>query len=237
MNNNFQAQDVLPNSYATKLNDPKENCAALNTGIKVNLETNLRSDACLEDERTLQSVNASDYMLSNFRACDCNLGEIQGRASDNYGVTIKDGYGISGCTVDGDSKLRVGDFKSRPKCSQLLFTRPYATVPYMGRGSGNADVESMLKSSKQVHGVGHVSTKENEERTFNNHMTPLVKNLADNIQNPMNLVEEVNDPKWVHGGVPTRQIVKDLDYFARSKDTEEHKDYVMGKKAYMHYCL
>ena len=49
MNNNFQAQDVLPNSYATKLNDPKENCAALNTGIKVNLETNLRSDACLED--------------------------------------------------------------------------------------------------------------------------------------------------------------------------------------------
>ena len=53
----------------------------------------------------------------------------------------------------------------------------------------------------------------------------------------MNLVEEVNDAKWVRGGVPTRQIVKDLDYFERSTDGNDVKDYVLGKKQYMSQCL
>ena len=53
----------------------------------------------------------------------------------------------------------------------------------------------------------------------------------------MNLVEEVNDDSWVRGGAPTRQIVKDLDYLQRSKDLQEHKDYIKSKKAYVHKCL
>ena len=39
----------------------------------------------------------------------------------------------------------------------------------------------------------HVSKAENQQRSLDNHLTPLTKNLVDNIQNPVNLVEEVND--------------------------------------------
>ena len=49
----------------------------------------------------------------------------------------------------------------------------------------------------------------------------------------MNLVEEVSDEAWVRGGVPSRQIVKDLDYYYRSKDEKKYKDYIMSKKAYV----
>ena len=51
------------------------------------------------------------------------------------------------------------------------------------------------------------------------------------------LVEEFNDPEWVRGGTPTRQIVKDLDYLQRGRDSDENKEYIKGKKAYVHKCL
>ena len=37
-----------------------------------------------------------------------------------------------------------------------------------------------------------------------NNIHPLVKNIKTTIQNPKNLIEEVNDPLWVHGGFSTR---------------------------------
>ena len=83
----------------------------------------------------------------------------------------------------------------------------------------------------------NVSKPENQKRSLDNHLTPLTKNLLDNVQNPVNLVEEVSDDRWVRGGVPSRQIVKDLDYFYRSKDEQKYKDYIMGKKAYMQHVL
>jgi len=232
-----QEQLILPNTYSTNMANAA-NCSNLSScAAPVHIETNLHSDSCLENERNKQSVQMGDYMVSNFRNCDCNVEQVLNNATQNRGLLVQDGYGVSGCNVDSDTQLRVGEVESRPKPCQQLFTRPYATVPYMGRGSGNSDVESFLKSGKQTYQQGHVSKEANQVRTFNNTLTPLVPNLEQQIQNPMNLVEEVNDAAWVRGGTPTRQIVKDLDYYERSKDNEEIKDYVLGKKQYMKYCV
>ena len=63
------------------------------------------------------------------------------------------------------------------------------------------EVEGQVVTGGELRQRDHwVSLDEQQERTYNNHVTPLVKNLADNIQNPMNLVEEVNDDSWVRGG-------------------------------------
>ena len=101
----------------------------------------------------------------------------------------------------------------------------------------NSEVESFLRSGKQTFQQGTVSLLENQVKTYNNNIVPLVDNLVQQVQNPINLVEEVNDPKWVRGGVPTRQIVKDLDYYERSCDSGDIKDYVLAKKKYMSDCL
>ena len=227
---------VLPPSYSSQVDNLK-NCSEMECAAPVHTESNLTADNCLQKERTRQSVQTSDYMLSNYRNCDCEIDTVLSNATQNRGLLVQDGYGINGCTVDGDSRLRIGNVESRPKPCQQLFTRPYATVPYMGRGSGNSEVESFLKSSKQTHQQGSVSTLENQVRTYNNHVTPLVENLQQQVQNTINLIPYDNDKTWVRGGIPSRQIVKDLDYMERSNDSAEIKDYVLGKKEYMRQCL
>lgn len=224
---------LQPGSYNTKVNE-KTNCTDLVDNLAVHDLTGLNDDKCFQTETTEQSISASDYMLTNFHSCDKNFSNVLTRSTENQGIVISDGYDINKKSVAESSKLRVGEYKSRPKHTQQLFTRPYLGVPYMGRGSGNVAVESVLLSSAITNRNHSVSSKENQERTLNNSLVPLVKNLNDNVQNPSNLVEEKVDPKWIRGGVPSRQIVKDLDYFARSGDKQEHKDYLMEKKAYIH---
>lgn len=228
---------VLYTEYNSSVN-PTNNCGNLKGDIRLHNQTSLIDDTCLQSERQHQSVEASDYMVSNFYSCDRSLVDVLNKANNNKGVILKDGYGPSGNVINDNSKIRIGDVKSRPKCSILLQKRPYATVPFMGKGSADPEVEGQVVTGGELRQRDHwVSLEEQQERTYNNHVTPLVKNLADNIQNPMNLVEEVNDDSWVRGGAPTRQIVKDLDYLQRSKDLQEHKDYIRSKKAYVHKCL
>ena len=177
-------------------------------------------------------------MVSNFHSCDKQLADVFTVAGENKGVSVVDGYGVSGNVIAEHTKIRVGDVESRPKCSILLQKRPFATIPFMGRGSADPEVEGKVKTGGALRKRDRwVAQEEQQERTFDNTLTPLVKNLEDNIQNPVNLVEEVADLEWVRGGTPTRQIVKDLDYLQRGRDSEENKAYIMAKKTYVHKCL
>ena len=247
-NSLFTVQDPegKTNAYNSSVN-ANNNCANLQNsinsdisteqGLKVHNQTSLIDDSCLQTEKNNQSVEASDYMLTNFRSCDADLVNVLNRATENKGVTVRDGFDVSRNKIDDNSKVRYGSVESRPKCAQQLFTRPYATVPFMGRGIVDNAEENEILTGNATFKDRHVSKAENQQRSLDNHLTPLTKNLVDNIQNPVNLVEEVNDDRWVRGGVPSRQIVKDLDYFYRSKDEQKYKDYIMGKKAYMHHTL
>ena len=45
--------------------------------------------------------------------------------------------------------------------------------------------------------------------------TPLIPSLQETIQNPHNLVENVAARGWIRGGLPTRDLIRDQDYFQR----------------------
>jgi len=240
-NSLFTVQDPegKTNAFNSSVN-PESNCANLETGnkaLRVHNQTSLIDDSCLQTEKNNQSVEASDYMLTNFRSCDADLVNVLNRATENKGVTVRDGFDVNKNKIDDNSKVRYGSVESRPKCAQQLFTRPYATVPFMGRGVVDNAEENEILTGNATFKDRHVSKPENQKRSLDNHLTPLTKNLLDNVQNPVNLVEEVSDDRWVRGGIPSRQIVKDLDYFYRSKDEQKYKDYIMGKKAYMQHVL
>ena len=96
----------------------------------------------------------------------------------------------------------------------------------MGRGVVDNAHENEIRTGNATFKDRHLGKEENQQRSMDNHFVPLTKNLQDNVQNPMNLVEEVNCHVWVRGGVPSRQIVKDLDYYYRSKDSEKYKEYI-----------
>jgi hypothetical protein len=39
-------------------------------------------------------------------------------------------------------------------------------------------------------------------------MIPMLKN---NVQNPKNLIPEVAAPGWIHGGIPSRSYLRDIN--------------------------
>jgi len=181
--------------------------------------TNLINDKCLESTDFKQSTFPGNYSLNNYHACDCDTKELLEFATENPYMNFRDGYGVSECNINNSSQLRIGKTRKNPKCKSQLFHRPYLTIPYMGRGSGNSVVETQLKpgedtsSKRQCNVLSGVNIK--------NHFTPLVKNLEDNIQNPDYLIQENADDKWVRGGIPSRQIVKDIDYMERCQKNDK----------------
>ena len=45
-------------------------------------------------------------MLSNFADCDCDIKNVLKVSTDNRGLTVKDGYGISECNVDSETWIK-----------------------------------------------------------------------------------------------------------------------------------
>lgn len=214
--------------YANRNN----NCINYNNlpGFDVNNLTNINDDSCFQTERTIQSTGTGNYTLSNFNVCDCNMNQVVDTATENPCINFRDGYGVSECNIKRDSQLRVGRTKRFPKCPDQLFTRPFGSIPYMGRGSGNSNLEYKLVTGAET----REKKQCNESNVdIDNYFTPLVDSLRNEIQNPKNLVQEVNDNKWIRGGVPTRQIVKDIDYLERCSDTLENKKKLANQKRYL----
>jgi hypothetical protein len=82
-----------------------------------------------------------------------------------------------------------------------LFTRPFLTVPYLGRGSCDPTLESQLQQGDWVRGKKSVSNL-----TENNIDTPEAFPLSSS-----NKVEEIALGGWSRGGVDTRTTVD--EYF------------------------
>ena len=197
-------------------NRPMTTCMKMDGNMDLHNLTSLDNDSCQLTFREKQSESPGIYSLNQYRECECGIPKVIETASANPEVQFRDGYGVSECYVDDDSELRVGQTKKNPKCPIQLFTRPYATVPYMGRGSGDSYLESQIRvgedtaEKKQCNTLAGVNIKNIDP----NHM-PMIDHLKYNIQNPVHIVPEVALDGWVRGGAPSRQIVKDIEYLEK----------------------
>jgi hypothetical protein len=52
------------------------------------------------------------------------------------------------------------------------------------------------------------------------HQTPLLPAIHDKVNNPANSVEGVASKGWVRGGIPSRELTRDGDYFKKHTDTQ-----------------
>jgi hypothetical protein len=83
--------------------------------------------------------------------------------------------------------------------------RPFATVPYLGRGAGNPDLESQLQQGEVVNHQKSVSTI--MEKSFMEHaMYPTDSAMNERVANPAYSVEEAAMNGWVRGGSSTRDM-------------------------------
>lgn len=181
-------------------------------------------------------ARSSNYMFNNLTGlgedqCFLSQTEIQNKGFFNYNVnTVQDSKpmdptvdlalsngmnylggknttGVEGSNIEQSNKVLFG--KGTHAHSKLsLRERNYPTIPYLGRGESNVDVESKL-----LHGEDHFENKKSlnplsEECYLQYSNTPLIKDIEDKITNPEYLVEGSHN-NWIRGGLPSRELNRD----------------------------
>lgn len=195
--------------------DNGNNCAnfEMNGNKKLHHTSRSHDDQCFQELYTLQSMGPGDYQVANHFDCDTTIKNTINNATENVMMHFKNGHDVGCGVIDESSKLRVGATRKFPKCPNQLFTRPFLTIPYMGRGAGNMDLESQITPGDMTRVKRSVNTLSGV--TIPNYFTPLVPHLQHNVQNPEHIVTEVVDAAWVRGGSNSRNVIRDADYLER----------------------
>ena len=175
-------------------------------------------DNCGVTARDTQNSNIGSYNTTNYFLSQCGMKKPIDFATKQPGIFYSGGPGNSnsgagGCNIGSDSSLKIGSVQTHPKCRISLYERPFATVPYLGRGPSRPVIESRLQQGG--YSGNKKSCKTVTEKSFNFDQTPLLPSIAASIQNPHNLVEGVAAEGWIRGGLPSRDLTRDTDYIKR----------------------
>ncbi len=170
-------------------------------------------DECCKSQGDLQNVNSANYMLQNYHISDCSMKNTINLATTQPGIMYNGGFNSNFCgtNIDTNSKLLIGTIQTHPRCHIDLFQRPFATVPFLGRGSVNPIIESQIQqgdTSVNKRSVNNLSEKSYIKYSH----TPLLSSVYNKVNNPANYVEGVASKGWVRGGVPSRELTRDKDY-------------------------
>jgi len=179
--------------------------------------TSLNDDSCYISERQNQNSKYGSYHVTNYFN-ECGLKKPIEFATSQPNIFVNGGYGnagVNGCNINEDSMMKIGSIQNREKCKISLYTRPFATVPYLGRGPFNPVEESRLQQGEYVRNVKSCNTV-TEQSFANLTYTPMIPSVKSNITNPHNLVQEAADEGWIRGGLPTRDLVRDVNYMGNN---------------------
>lgn len=172
------------------------------------------NDACTQDQNTIQNINSSNYLLQNYFLNDCSMKQPIALATAQPGIMYNggSGSGAGGCNIDSSSNLLIGSIQTHPKCKISLFQRPFATVPFLGRGSVDPVLEAQLMQGELLTNKRSVN-KLSEKSDIKYQITPLIPSVKDRVTNPVYSVEGVASEGWVRGGIPSRDLTRDRDFY------------------------
>lgn len=174
--------------------------------MQVNRLTHTKDDACGIEQYFKQSVGPGRYATTNLVP---SAKEVNPMATQEFMMYPREGFGLNNASIDADSVLRnQPEFKSN-RCLIRPQARPFLSVPYMGGGRGNADVETLLLHAEQVRQGKECGTV--TEQQFDGVFTPMIPNLKENIQKANNLITEDASPGWIRGGLPSRAYIRDVN--------------------------
>jgi hypothetical protein len=174
--------------------------------MEINRLTHTKDDSCGIASYYAQSVSPGKYNLTNLVP---DARKVNPLSIQNLIVYPREGFGANNADIDAESVLKnQAEFKNN-RCLIRAQARPFLSVPFMGTGRGNSDVESMLLHSEQVRQGKECGTI--TEKGFDGVFEPLIKTVRQNIQEPKHLVEEVAANGWIRGGIPSRAYIRDVN--------------------------
>lgn len=159
------------------------------------------------DQRNIQNMNSANYQLENFYP-NCPLNKAVEFATSQPNVFYSGGHegGIKGCEIEKNNDLKFTHI-SRPACKINLVTRPFLTVPYLGRGIGDVEKEFQLKTGRfDLNRKSVNPLMENDFTDYKNY--PLIDSLKTTHENSAYKIEADAMEGWVRGGLSAREYAK-----------------------------
>lgn len=198
--------------------------------FKLNGCASLKCDRDYYQSDNKQSIGSGIYQLSRSNGMN-NPFDYENIASQNPTINYSNGFGRPQELLNDESREgRVNVYK---RDTNQLFTRPFLTIPYIGKGEHKVDEESYLLSGENT--KQHKQCNSLAGIFIENQFTPLVPHLKENIQNVNNLISENAQADWIRGGIDTTQITKDIDYFSRCNNDKSVNNILKNKKGYLKY--
>ena len=170
----------------------------------------------MRKSKTAQRTSEEHKTETNHNVGDCFMSKPINMATSQPNVFYKGTHqmGLGGCNVDVNSNLSIGQIQTHPKCKLSLYQRPFLTIPYLGKGPHNPVLESKMAQGESF--VNRKSVNPLSERCYQPYSTtPMIPTLEATVANPANLVEGVAAEGWIRGGLPSRELAKDQDYFRK----------------------
>ena len=210
----------------------KANCINFdNKDNKDNGNANLVYDECYMKQQNNESQGPGNYKLSNNNSCECGIPKVMETALNGPGYAgkqFRDGYGWSGCNIDVDSKLRNSKNLTNVRCLNNLQERPFLTVPFLGRGKCDAELEMKIKPGNDTFQGKACNSLAGRDMT-EYHMIPMINCLKNNIQDKSHIIEE--ELGWIRSGIPSRQVIRNQDYLKKCGYVYDGKYWKQEKKA------
>lgn len=176
----------------------------------------LQNDVATITLDTHQSIGVGAYQLDNMYGGECALKNAREIQVSQPAINFNGGrgwMGEKGCLIDNDSNLRFYDSTNLRFINQLPNLQ---TNGFFGKGDFNVDDESIIQSSnitkldRPCNVLSGVSIENLQPALF-----PMNERLKSEVQDPKHIVPEDSMTSWVRGGLPSRQIARNVDYINR----------------------
>ena len=183
--------------------------------IKLNEKTSLKSDQSTINYEENQSYGPGIYQVDNTFGCDCGLEKAREVQLSQPNINFNGGLGWmgeNGCLIDNDSNLRDVNLTNQRYINQLP---PGINQVFFGKGPFNVDNESEIRDSlivKEDKSCGPLSGVS----TYDYEVTPMIQKLSNEVQNTQNIIQEDTLSSWVRGGIPSRQVIRNMEYMKKA---------------------
>lgn len=163
------------------------------------------ADSADQSQQNIHNTRFANYTLSSYFSGNTSNQHVAFATSQptmNFSG-ISHGSGISGKVIDAESNLVIKTTQTNPAEKVQLFQRPFATVPYLGRGSCDPNLESQLLHGEPVTEKKSVSTI--MDKSFTDYaLPPTDSEMEKRVNDTSYTIEESAMDGWVRGGATTR---------------------------------
>ena len=169
------------------------------------------ADATDNTQQNIYNTRYANYSLANYFSNSLSDAHVQFATQQPSMMFTgsNGGSSVGGGVIDVNSTLLINAKQDRSLERLNLEQRPFVTVPYLGRGSGDPTIESQLQQGEVT--MGLKSTNTIMDKSFMNYtLYPTDSQMKERVQNPAYSVEESALNGWVRGGASTREMSTDM---------------------------